>query len=148
MTLSDNTAPKAVQMANPASQYCIDQGGKLRIENQTAGQVGICQLPNGTEVEEWALFRSQQPNAAKASAPTAKVNVVAYRCARGESVRVTYFIDQERALLERNGTTIELQQKPSGSGIIYSNGPNTIRGKGKDLTLEIGRMAPIQCHAD
>ena len=43
--------------------------------------------------------------------------------------------------------TIELQQQPSGSGFIYSNGPNTIRGKGNDLTVEIGRMVPIQCKA-
>jgi membrane-bound inhibitor of C-type lysozyme len=42
---------------------------------------------------------------------------------------------------------IELQQMPSASGFVYSNGPNTVRGKGNELTVEIGRMVPIQCVA-
>ena len=47
-------------VANPASQYCIQQGGKLEIKNESNGQVGYCYLPNGTTVEEWALFRANQ----------------------------------------------------------------------------------------
>ncbi|MDH5858597.1 MliC family protein [Lampropedia aestuarii] len=81
----------------------------------------------------------------QAKAAQSGVNVVDYQCQNGESVRVSYFIDQDKALLERNGDAIELQQRPSGSGMIYSNGPNTIRGKGKELSLEIGRMLPIEC---
>ena len=42
---------------------------------------------------------------------------------------------------------IDLAQQRSASGFIYSNGPNTIRGKGDALTIEIGRMVPIQCQA-
>ena len=49
--------------------------------------------------------------------------------------------------LKINGRPIELQQQRSGSGFLYSNGPNTVRGKGNELTLEIGRMAPIACKA-
>ena len=65
----------------------------------------------------------------------------------GESLSVRFLPAQGVAVLVRNGKTIELQQQPSGSGFIYSNGPNTIRGKGNDLTVEIGRMVPIQCKA-
>lgn len=130
---------ESVQLANPASQFCIQSGGQLQIDSTAAGQIGICQLPDGREVEEWALFRSSQESP--------QVNVVDYQCDHGQSVRVTYVIDKETAQLERNGTTLELQQQPSGSGFIYSNGPNTIRGKGSDLTLEIGRMVPLQCKA-
>ena len=50
-------------------------------------------------------------------------------------------------MLVRGGRTLELQQQPSGSGFVYSNGPSTVRGKGDELTLEIGRMAPIACRA-
>ena len=46
------------QIANPASQYCIDQGGTLEIVDEAGGQVGYCNLPNGNRVEEWELFRS------------------------------------------------------------------------------------------
>ena len=49
-----------VGMANPASVYCVEQGGKLEIRNETQGQVGYCQLANGELVEEWALFRANQ----------------------------------------------------------------------------------------
>ncbi|WP_374668502.1 I78 family peptidase inhibitor [Acinetobacter sp.] len=56
---ADEHAPK-LGMENPASRYCIDQGGKLEIKNEKNGQVGYCHLPNGAIVEEWALFRSSQ----------------------------------------------------------------------------------------
>lgn len=48
-------------MANPASVYCGKLGGKLRIEKTTAGEQGICMLPDGSEMEEWALFRRDHP---------------------------------------------------------------------------------------
>lgn len=44
-------------MANPASVYCVKIGGKPRIEKTPHGEQGICVLPNGTEMEEWTLFR-------------------------------------------------------------------------------------------
>jgi len=49
------------QIANPASVYCEEQGGILRIETEEAGQYGICTLPDGTECEEWAYFRGECP---------------------------------------------------------------------------------------
>ena len=72
---------------------------------------------------------------------------VAFACTNGEELSVRFFLSQGRAVLVRQGQSIELPQQPSGSGFIYSNGPNTIRGKGADLTVEIGRMVPIQCNA-
>ena len=72
---------------------------------------------------------------------------VQFTCANGESISVRFFVGQESATLFRNGQEIELKQRPSGSGFIYSNGPNTIRGKGDELMVEIGRMLPIQCIA-
>ena len=72
---------------------------------------------------------------------------VAFACTNGEELSVRFFLAQGRAVLVRQGQSIELPQQPSGSGFIYSNGPNTIRGKGADLTVEIGRMVPIQCKA-
>ncbi len=57
----DPTPPK-IGSPNPASQYCIEQGGKLEIRNEANGQVGYCHLPNGQVVEEWKLFRDNQAN--------------------------------------------------------------------------------------
>lgn len=49
-----------IGMANPASEYCVKQGGQLEIKNEENGQVGYCRLANGQVVEEWALFRASQ----------------------------------------------------------------------------------------
>jgi putative hemolysin len=52
------TSEQPAQIGNPASQYCIDQGGTIDIVDEAGGQVGYCNLPNGNRVEEWELFRS------------------------------------------------------------------------------------------
>lgn len=79
--------------------------------------------------------------------PAAADRQVDFSCANGESIAVRFSAATDTAVLIRHGDEIELQQQPSGSGFIYSNGPNTIRGKGDQLTVEIGRRAPIQCEA-
>ncbi|XLM22412.1 DUF333 domain-containing protein, partial [Chromobacterium piscinae] len=44
-----------VGMANPASVYCVQQGGKLLPQKDAAGnEYALCQLPDGRAVEEWA----------------------------------------------------------------------------------------------
>ena len=53
-------APGGAQIGNPASQYCVDQGGTLELVDETAGQVGYCNLPDGTRIEEWEYFRASQ----------------------------------------------------------------------------------------
>jgi len=48
------------QIANPASVYCIERGGQLKIETaQDGSQSGICTLKNGTECEEWKYYRGE-----------------------------------------------------------------------------------------
>jgi putative hemolysin len=56
--------PPAVQdrsgMANPASVYCIQQGGQLEIRTgPDGGQFGVCRFDDGSECEEWAFFRGE-----------------------------------------------------------------------------------------
>jgi putative hemolysin len=53
--------PKAVKvgvMGNPASLYCLAQGGKTSIESLEDGtQIGICRFEDRSGIEEWTLFR-------------------------------------------------------------------------------------------
>lgn len=72
---------------------------------------------------------------------------VAFTCSNGTELSVRFFPAQGVAVLVREGQTTELQQAPSGSGFVYASRTTTIRGKGDDLTVEIGRMAPLQCKA-
>lgn len=60
-TQSTDSNSASLGTANPASTYCINQGGKLEIRNETNGQVGYCHLKNGQVVEEWEYFRATQP---------------------------------------------------------------------------------------
>ena len=46
-------------MPNPASKYCVDQGGKLEIRDEAGGQAGYCVFPDGSECDEWAYFRGE-----------------------------------------------------------------------------------------
>ena len=65
-------------LPNPASVYCVDQGGTLEIRKDESGnETGFCMFPNGSECEEWALYRDEcQPgyqsgeNASPTAIPT------------------------------------------------------------------------------
>jgi putative hemolysin len=48
-------------MANPASVYCMKQGGTLEMREEADGSVSYCRLPDGTVIEEWAFFRANNP---------------------------------------------------------------------------------------
>ena len=55
---STEPAMGGTQTANPASEYCISQGGTLEIVDESTGQVGYCNLADGTRVEEWEYFNA------------------------------------------------------------------------------------------
>lgn len=49
-----------VEIANPASVYCVQSGYKLEIRTGIdGGQYGVCIFLDGNECEEWAFFRSE-----------------------------------------------------------------------------------------
>jgi uncharacterized protein len=47
-------------LANPASVFCVQSGGKSEIRNGPRGQYGVCRLPDGRVVEEWKYFRTMK----------------------------------------------------------------------------------------
>ena len=50
-------------LANPASVFCVQSGGKSEIRKGPRGQYGVCRLPDGRVVEEWAYFREMRGKA-------------------------------------------------------------------------------------
>lgn len=48
--------PQVVGMTNPASVYCLKLGGTLEMVKEPAGDKALCYLPDGTVIEEWALY--------------------------------------------------------------------------------------------
>lgn len=66
------TSPATAGLANPASVNCGRIGGTTEIKTNTDGsQYGMCNFPNGTTCEEWALFRGEgcKPNVAPNATP-------------------------------------------------------------------------------
>lgn len=53
---------ETVALANPASTFCVEQGGTLSIRDEEGGQVGYCTLKDGTVVDEWEYFRQNNEN--------------------------------------------------------------------------------------
>jgi putative hemolysin len=54
------TAPTG--LANPASAYCVQQGGILEIARDAHdGQFGICTFNQSNKCEEWAMLRGDCP---------------------------------------------------------------------------------------
>jgi putative hemolysin len=47
-------------LANPASVFCAKSGGKSEIRKGARGQYGVCRLPDGRVVDEWAYFRAMR----------------------------------------------------------------------------------------
>ena len=59
-----------VGLANPASVFCVEQGGTDGIVHETDGQVGYCNLPDGNRVGEWEYLRSENPAATTTTTTT------------------------------------------------------------------------------
>jgi putative hemolysin len=58
---SDDTE---TQTPNPASVFCEEQGGTVRIETAADGsQSGMCVLEDGTEIDEWEYYRANSTDA-------------------------------------------------------------------------------------
>jgi H+/Na+-translocating ferredoxin:NAD+ oxidoreductase subunit G len=55
---TDTEEKEKVGLANPASVYCEEQGGKLEIRDTESGFVGYCVFDHG-ECEEWAFYNEE-----------------------------------------------------------------------------------------
>jgi putative hemolysin len=56
----DDDGSDETELPNPASAYCVEQGGTVELVDEAGGTVGYCNLPDGTRVEEWEYYRGQQ----------------------------------------------------------------------------------------
>ena len=57
---SETPSSASTGLANPASVFCVEQGGTLEIVDEAEGQVGYCNLPDGQRIEEWEYYRANQ----------------------------------------------------------------------------------------
>ena len=75
---------RPVQRANPASQNCVQQGGKLAIERGPGGEIGVCLFEDNRQCEEWALLRGLCPaggiRCAETARPVQRANPASQNC--------------------------------------------------------------------
>lgn len=57
---SDDEPGVPAGVSNPASEYCVDEGGRLEIRtDDSGGEFGACIFNDGSECEEWAYYRGE-----------------------------------------------------------------------------------------
>lgn len=47
----------AQQAPNPAAVFCVEQGGRYEIIQESSGARGICVLPDGRRIDAWKYYR-------------------------------------------------------------------------------------------
>jgi len=70
---------------------------------------------------------------------------VRFDCGNHGTVEARFVPEKDTALLSFGGRQATLKRRPAASGFWYTDGRISIRGKGDELMLEIGRMAPVFC---
>jgi membrane-bound inhibitor of C-type lysozyme len=93
------------------------------------------------------IFITEYDFNAYCSAEKIQQGRVRCNCERSDTIEVEFSSNGKATLYQDDGV-IELPQAPTASGFHYTNGKIGIRGKGDEVMLEIGRMAPIPCRAD
>ena len=93
-TTDEGSEMNTTGMANPASKYCVSQGGTSEIRKDKDGdEFGVCKLANGEERDEWSFYReSEYVGLSLADAEAkAKENGVEFRIAEqdGEAKALT-----------------------------------------------------------
>jgi putative hemolysin len=104
-----------LNMPNPASVYCEQNGNKLEIRTVADGsQSGVCVFPDGSACDEWAYYRGECGPAAQES-PTPAMTVEATTEASGGSTE-----EQASGGYMPPGTSEEIAD---WWGVIKSTGP-------------------------
>lgn len=84
LVLNLNPREEGAGLPNPASVYCIDQGGRLEVREDSEGnQHGVCILPDGRECEEWSYYGGQ---CIEANKETSTMNNVSLEISTEKSV--------------------------------------------------------------
>jgi putative hemolysin len=74
----DDEIAKDTALSNPATVYCLSQGGKFSMRKTLDGSTqGICELPNNIQCDEWAYYRGECPTGAKQQSATSTSDTTA-----------------------------------------------------------------------
>jgi putative hemolysin/Tol biopolymer transport system component len=108
-------------MANPASVYCEQKGGKLELRQDASGGVaGICIFPDGSECDEWAYFRGEcQPGGSPVTAEPVSTLAAGLRIVYFNGGHVLYWMADSRAHELAQGNAESLRISEDGQAVAY-----------------------------
>jgi putative hemolysin len=113
------TAEAASSLANPASVFCEENGGRVDIRTVNGGEAGFCVFPDGSECEEWTFFRGECATRSTYQTPSPEV--------RGE------LVDAMAQALGMAVTTENVPFLDYISGEIGAGWQATVTGSGLDF---------------
>ena len=120
---SETEAPK-IGSANPASAYCVNQGGKLEIRTESNGQVGYCHLKNGQVVEEWELLHMNQPKciADQATALVGQSNLTEAQIKQKTQAQIVRMVEPGQAVtMDYREERVTVTVDPTSKKIIQAS---------------------------
>jgi putative hemolysin len=80
---TDTTFDSPLDMVNPASKFCADEGYQVEIRSEAGGEVGYCLFPDGSECEEWAFYRGECKPGTEFKSPIGLPNPASVFCEEG-----------------------------------------------------------------
>ena len=105
-------------LANPASIYCEQQGGRLEIRTDAdGGQIGVCIFTDGSECEEWSYFRSECQPQSQAEDISGEIKLLFIQKYNKDENEVMVTINQQTAEYARGG--VKFGQDGIGEGGIF-----------------------------
>ncbi len=121
---SSNQQNQQAGLANPASTFCVEQGGKLEMRDNDAGQYGVCVFEDGSECEEWAFFRLEcKPGETKQGLQ----NIEQKEKSTEQGTQSTEQEDKDIFMSQTGNDSIKVFDIKSGDNITS---PVTIKGEG------------------
>ena len=72
---------------------------------------------------------------------------VQFACGNGENVEMQFVPGQQIGVLLRSGWSVDLPKQPAEKGYVFSNGLTKVEGKGSEMTIQVGHLAPVWCRS-
>jgi putative hemolysin len=114
------------QIANPASKYCGENGGRLDIRTAgDGGQAGFCIFPDGSECDEWAYMREEcSPGSLKRPEPIDEITPTQNEPPPSPTEGAA-IANPAAGYCEEHGGRVELRSQSDGSQAGYCLFPDS-----------------------
>jgi putative hemolysin len=116
-TVIPTVLPTMAALPNPATVYCIEQGGKSEIRTNADGsQTGYCIFADGSECDEWAYYRAECSPWSASVPPTETASVQEWNTYSNEYLGYSFQYPPDALVTTNDDPLKGLQVSGSGMG--------------------------------